>query len=112
MRTRGRTSSAGGARAIPRRPRLGGLRRRPAPAGRPCAIPTRRPGPRSPGLARTPPARRCLDRRPMLTPDDIAARFAPPLTGGALYARQLAFTDHAYGLAEQALNTLPRGHHL
>jgi hypothetical protein len=48
----------------------------------------------------------------MLTPDDIAARFAPPLTGGALYARQLAFTDHAYSLAEQALNTLPRGHHL
>lgn len=48
----------------------------------------------------------------MITPDNLAARFAPPLTGGDLYARQAAFTDSAYELAERALDALPRGHHL
>lgn len=47
-----------------------------------------------------------------ITPDSIAARFAPPLTGGMLYARQLQFSDGAYQLAERALDALPRGHHL
>lgn len=48
----------------------------------------------------------------MITPDTLAARFAAPLTGGDLYARQLAFVDGAYQLAERALDTLPGGHHL
>jgi|GEM_PF-5013850 len=49
----------------------------------------------------------------MITPDDLAARFAPPLTPGAPYARQqLSFADGAYELAERALDLLPRGHHL
>lgn len=48
----------------------------------------------------------------MITPDGLAARFAPPLTGAAQYVRQLEFTDGAYQLAERALDVLPRGHHL
>lgn len=48
----------------------------------------------------------------MITPDDLAVRFAPPVTRGPLYTRQLRFTDAAYQLAEQALDALPRGHHL
>lgn len=48
----------------------------------------------------------------MIDPDALAARFAAPLTSGPLYSRQLAFTDNAYQLAEQALDVLPRGHHL
>jgi hypothetical protein len=48
----------------------------------------------------------------MITPDDLVARFAPPLTGGDLYARQAAFIDDAYQLAERAMDALPRGHHL
>lgn len=47
-----------------------------------------------------------------ITPDDLAARFAAPLTGGALYTRQMSFMDDAYRLAERALDALPRGHHL
>lgn len=49
----------------------------------------------------------------MITPDDLAARFAPPLPGGGeLYRRQLTVTDSAYQLAEQLLTALPAGHHL
>lgn len=47
-----------------------------------------------------------------ITPDNLAARFAPPVTHGALYARQVAFSDGAMELAEQVLDALPRGHHL
>ncbi|WP_202236584.1 hypothetical protein [Actinacidiphila reveromycinica] len=47
-----------------------------------------------------------------ITPDDLAARFAPPPTNGPLYSRLLTFTDGAYALAERALDVLPRGHHL
>lgn len=48
----------------------------------------------------------------MITPDDLARRFAPPLTAGALYDRQIRFSDRAYEVAEQALDALPTGHHL
>ncbi|WP_333769608.1 hypothetical protein [Streptomyces sp. IBSBF 2435] len=48
----------------------------------------------------------------MITPDNLAARFAPPITSGPLYARQVEIADSAYMLAESVLDALPRGHHL
>lgn len=48
----------------------------------------------------------------MITPDDLAVRFAPQVTRGPLHDRQLRFADGAYQLAEQALDALPRGHYL
>jgi hypothetical protein len=47
-----------------------------------------------------------------ITPDDLAARFAPPVSAAALQTRAADFTAAAYALAEQAMDALPRGHHL
>jgi hypothetical protein len=47
-----------------------------------------------------------------ITPDDLAARFAPPVSAAALQTRAADFIAAAYALAEQAMDALPRGHHL
>lgn len=47
-----------------------------------------------------------------ITPDDLARRFAPPLTAGALYDRQIRFSDGTFAVAELAMDLLPGGHHL
>lgn len=47
-----------------------------------------------------------------ITPDDLAQRFAPPLTGGMLESRAAEFIFSTYQLAERACDVLPRGHHL